>query len=233
VFFDKQRCDIFSDDALRRDVQAACLEVVKIESFDVSAAVINAWRSRAGDLCDRLGDEKVHVVRRYHGTRTSNHSSIKKLGLVVPGTHGVAVANGSALGNGIYLAQSASTSTSYSADGAILLVCAVLCANEICADRCILHNGGVSVSFRGDLVLPIKAVHYRMPGSAHHYVTQPLPPARPVQRARTCAARFFVAAAAVASMAYFASWLVSDEGGDTCPNEHFNMTLFESPALFP
>lgn len=48
------------------------------------------------------------------------------LGLVVPGTKGVRVANGSAYGVGIYLSSEASYSVNYSVGTGRLLVCAAL-----------------------------------------------------------------------------------------------------------
>ena len=70
---------------------------------------------------------QTHVpVIVYHGTRPVNFPSIYRMGLVVGGTSGVAVANGTAHGRGVYTARTASTPLSYGSYASSIIACAGL-----------------------------------------------------------------------------------------------------------
>eukprot|EP01083_Nonionella_stella_P194110 716144_1 len=77
----------------------------KIQNI-ISAAVLNKFIGYGGVKRTRL-----QIV--YHGTRCCNDRSIIQNGLVVGGTKGVPVVNGSAYGRGIYCSPSLSTASSY------------------------------------------------------------------------------------------------------------------------
>lgn len=68
------------------------------------------------------GDPRPYLS--FHGTAAHNIPNIERQGFVVPGKHGVVVANGSVHGVGIYVASQAVTSCSYMRGSDSLLVCA-------------------------------------------------------------------------------------------------------------
>lgn len=107
----------------------------------------------------------------FHGTRAHNVSSIVTAGLVVPGSHGVEVANGSAYGVGIYLSSSAEYSVGFSAGEGRLLVCAALpgrCTSGTSKRHsdCIHPNDIFYVFGNPAQVLPVYCIHFDH--SLHH-----------------------------------------------------------------
>jgi len=74
-----------------------------------------------------MQQEDVQLQPAYHGTLRKNFDSIQANGLLVPGTGGVTVANGSAHGVGIYTAKlgASQLSKGFSRDSKDIFVCAV------------------------------------------------------------------------------------------------------------
>jgi hypothetical protein len=75
----------------------------------------------------KRGIDECPVTMAFHGTSPYNIENILKIGLVVPGTHGVEHATDTGYwGKGIYLSPNASISVSYCRGGGELLVCAIV-----------------------------------------------------------------------------------------------------------
>ncbi|CAK9102867.1 Poly ADP-ribose polymerase 6 [Durusdinium trenchii] len=108
-------------------------------------------------------DERCKPRIVFHGTSAANVGSIIRTGLCVPGNRGVGVANGQALGKGIYVAHDASYSLNYcrsSADGHYrLFVCALLPKNTG-RKAFVYDDGNVSVVDSEDQLLPLYVIHF-------------------------------------------------------------------------
>lgn len=74
------------------------------------------------ELREKHGEGKEGLVIAFHGTKKQAEKSIEEKGLLVPGTSGVRVAHGSALGVGIYTAADPNVTLSYAMMGVIFMV---------------------------------------------------------------------------------------------------------------
>ena len=113
---------------------------------------------RAQKFMVRWGDVKDSQVPLMlsHGTRKVNIPSIIQHGLVVPGTLGVKVLNGSAHGVGIYTARTPFVSQSYTDCGAMFV-----CVGLVGAQSQRIHmSNDIIVFFGADDVLPVWLVRY-------------------------------------------------------------------------
>eukprot|EP00760_Papus_ankaliazontas_P011829 PhM_4_TR15065/c0_g1_i1/m.500 len=102
--------------------------------------------------------DAVNVRLVYHGTRQGNIYSIINNGLYVPGTMGVRVENGSAHGVGIYLAESPSTSMSYTRGSQKMFVCAVILGVQ--HFHTTLRDCSIVVVTNPAQVLPLFLIHF-------------------------------------------------------------------------
>eukprot|EP00759_Apiculatamorpha_spiralis_P047535 PhF_6_TR43155/c0_g1_i1/m.66075 len=105
-----------------------------------------------------LHNKKEHATVDYlfHGTRSSNHPSIISKGLLVPGTDGVSVVNGSALGVGIYSARSPSIPFGYTRDCEKMFLLGGLINSNVVMDP----SKNVCVFFNAAQVCPIAMISY-------------------------------------------------------------------------
>jgi hypothetical protein len=119
-------------------------------------------------VSDAKNMENRKIVLRFHGTHSMCVSGICSAGLRVPGTNGVAVRNGSALGVGIYSAVHTNTSTSYCCSKCIMFLCAGI-SSTVQSSGVLLDNASVTVYFQSHLIVPLFAVKYQLislkPGS--------------------------------------------------------------------
>jgi len=145
----------------------------------VQYIVQNNLLRRFREYCKKADDPII--LLGYHGTRETNIASIKKLGLLIPGrnNHGVSVANGSALGTGIYVSLSAQQSITYCYGGTKLIACAIAIGKKCITTKC----GDVIVSFNEAQVLPCWEVTFRNP-----YRVPTVSVSRPAARRRTTTA---------------------------------------------
>jgi len=127
-----------------------------LESFDVSEHVITRFEMK------RKQNKNLQVQMVFHGTSSYNYNGIKSKGLVVPGTHGVRVVNGSSYGVGIYLSQCPRYSLSYVRDDSKLLVCAVLVGDPVK----VTNHGNILVAKDESYVLPCFVAKY---SGGHNY----------------------------------------------------------------
>jgi Poly(ADP-ribose) polymerase catalytic domain len=210
---------LFSEEEVSRHLVRCGLNVHKVEPFSADTKVARRWLDTCEDLMASNDVKELRVYRRFHGTQVANHDGIKRHGLVVPGSlGGVTVRNGSALGNGIYLAEQASTSAGYChgvTNEGVLLVCAVTSSPELVSDRCMLHNGSVSVAFRRELVFPALAVHFsrcNTPAVFNNTATRSVP-----QRACQAVARLSLFCLGIGVLWLLWGWLAGTEAAsDQC-----------------
>lgn len=98
----------------------------------------------------------------FHGTRAPCVRNILRLGLIVPGTHGVRILNGSVHGVGIYTATSPSVSYGYTCERGFMFICvgAVDPSDPRVTrprdDYCVFQSAG--------LVTPVWLVHFCITG---------------------------------------------------------------------
>jgi hypothetical protein len=97
----------------------------------IAPEVRNAFMKKKAALANQqegLEEEDIEIV--YHGTKLQNMQSICNRGLLVPDlkSNGVRVANGSALGLGVYSAFDAGVSVGYGSSCRTIFVCAALVA---------------------------------------------------------------------------------------------------------
>ena len=94
----------------------------------------------------------------FHGTAAKNTLSIINNGLVVPGTHGVKVRNGSAYGNGVYCSPNVNTASWYATTMGVLFACLALPGHTVCNGRLDdSHNSKVDSVCAGDIWVMRKA----------------------------------------------------------------------------
>jgi len=88
----------------------------------------------------------------FHGTDSRNVPSIRRKGLVVGGTEGVAIRNGSAYGNGIYCSPSLETASAYS--GGAIFVC------HVAGNRGVRRLGSIWVVPQSKWIKPVALIQY-------------------------------------------------------------------------
>jgi hypothetical protein len=113
-----------------------------------------------------ISDEKKmknrKIVLRFHGTHSMCVNGICSAGLRVPGTNGVAIRNGSAMGVGIYSAVHANTSLPYCCQKCIMFLCAGISSIQPLEPGVITDNSSVTVYFQSHLIVPLFAVKYQI-----------------------------------------------------------------------
>jgi hypothetical protein len=93
----------------------------------------------------------------FHGTRGCNVASIVDRGLLIPGSGGVRVLNGTAHGVGIYTATNASTSRGYTDPYCVMFICVGLLG-----PGCSVATAGDFRVFRtSELIVPLWLVHFQ------------------------------------------------------------------------
>ena len=110
----KQRSDLIT--ALQEPVLTAALASARRDYLEILHVVeapisIKAVKAFMDNLNTRT--ERVNIEFAWHGTPLHNRPGIYSKGLVMGGTKGVRVSNGTALGQGVYVGLQASTSISY------------------------------------------------------------------------------------------------------------------------
>ena len=103
-------------------------------------------------------DSRLYFV--YHGTRAKNIPSIARHSLVRPGRCGVAVANGSAHGVGIYSSKSLCQPLAYLSyrDPPCVLLCAAIDPRQ---EDLVIRSGDVRVFFSEACIVPLYCVCFR------------------------------------------------------------------------
>lgn len=130
-------------------------------------AFLATWRERAATHRPTL---------LFHGTNSKNIVSIVRNGLIVPGSHGVTVANGSVHGVGIYTAKCPMTSTGYCNDrsnsscyyrrSGEMFACLGLVSNNDSVNVRVTAGGGYCVFFDASFVVPIGLIGWQRTGGA-------------------------------------------------------------------
>jgi hypothetical protein len=161
--------------AILRSMHTCGYIAKNVALFRVAPDVQAQFTTSANELQNR--GRLVHKLA-FHGTSSGNLASIRDHGLVVPepnsampppstwkapvdpssspGSIRVRVANGSALGVGIYTSEQFSTSISYCRGHTQMLVCGVLSGHPSVT----AHAGGTIVCFENSLVCPMFVVDY-------------------------------------------------------------------------
>jgi hypothetical protein len=136
-------------------------------------------RSRFMACMQRLRPSESEIPLVFHGTRVTNMDSICARGLLVPdpAKNGVAVANGSAYGVGVYTATAASYSASYaSSTSSTIFACAALTTGGVpyshstavgaAKPECIVTHG-VVVLMQEARVCPLFLIDFDNSGSGY------------------------------------------------------------------
>lgn len=141
------------------DIMATVRGKFKQDNLDIIrfASVQNAALTKRflAQYANKAADHCPAVL--FHGTRKVNMSSICRNGLVVPGTNGVRVLNGSAYGVGIYTAKNPGYSTSYT-DTSFMFVCLGLVGPQFTKVKDVSN---ICVFFDASLVVPMWLVEFQ------------------------------------------------------------------------
>jgi len=141
------------------------------------APIASCASGRFMNRLSQLQPSECEVALAFHGIRLQHMQSICDRGLLVPNRdNGVAVANGSAYGVGIYTAREASVSVHYASAGfcSTIFACAVLTTGAVpysydvtvrVQPECISSNAGVFVLMQEARVCPLFLIDFEDGGS--------------------------------------------------------------------
>lgn len=169
----------------RQHLEAALSHNNELRGFRL-APMGEAPRQRFMSALASCEEKEVNLV--FHGTKLSNMQSICDRGLLVPNpsVNGVAVANGSAHGIGIYSCQEPSYPAGYArGTSKTLFVCAALTPEKNIPVRVspgseqtlpkFKRSGNVIVLFRDELIIPLFLMDFEPAPSCNAYNTRSLP----------------------------------------------------------
>jgi len=104
----------------------------------VNIKLVNNFEEKWAEIKDKYDFDPTYssIEIGFHGTASKNIDNICRIGLVVPGTHGVGHATDTGwYGKGIYLSPNAGLSVGYCREGGKLLVCAVIMGKRSLEDH--------------------------------------------------------------------------------------------------
>lgn len=133
---------------LFKNANATALSYASVMGGKPAERFMAQWRRHPG----------ATPVILFHGTRPENIRSIIRHGLIVPGTLGVKVLNGSAYGIGCYSARTPTISFSYCGGGTRMFVCLGL---VIAGDKQIRAVNDIVVFFDESLIMPLWLVEWK------------------------------------------------------------------------
>eukprot|EP01119_Soliformovum_irregulare_P011711 TRINITY_DN2962_c0_g1_i1.p1 TRINITY_DN2962_c0_g1~~TRINITY_DN2962_c0_g1_i1.p1 ORF type:complete len:560 (+),score=137.88 TRINITY_DN2962_c0_g1_i1:29-1708(+) len=142
----------------------------------VSQQLLDAFEQKWAEITAKYPDDfhNVEPTIAFHGTAAANIPNIVRIGLVVPGSHGVQHATDTGFyGKGIYLSPNPGLSIGYCRGSGKLLVCAVLMGRRLklkamCQgaalrkgfDSHVSPDGNEFVLFQASQVLPLFVINF-------------------------------------------------------------------------